>query len=55
MPEPPWSHERGVESVLARWQAAGAVKRCLAAERHLPPAPERSPRPPIRTGPARGA
>jgi len=46
MPEAPWSHERGVDSVLARWQAAGSVKRCLTAERHLPPeAPERSPLP----------
>jgi DEAD/DEAH box helicase domain-containing protein len=38
MPAPPWSHPRGVAAVLARWQASGAVKRCFAAERQLPPA-----------------
>jgi DEAD/DEAH box helicase domain-containing protein len=38
MPAPPWSHPRGVAAVLGRWQASGAVKRCFAAERQLPPA-----------------
>jgi DEAD/DEAH box helicase domain-containing protein len=38
MPKPPWSHPRGVSAVLAGWQASGAVKRCFAAERQLPPA-----------------
>jgi DEAD/DEAH box helicase domain-containing protein len=33
VPAPPWSHEVGVESVVARWLASGTVRPCLAAER----------------------
>lgn len=38
MPQPPWTHATGVRAVLDQWQASGAVKRCFAAERSLPPA-----------------
>jgi DEAD/DEAH box helicase domain-containing protein len=33
MPEPPWSHPSGVDSVVADWLASGSVRRCLAAEK----------------------
>jgi DEAD/DEAH box helicase domain-containing protein len=47
MPKLPWSRPRGVSAVLAAWQASGAVKRCFAAERQLPPAgAELAPLPP---------
>lgn len=38
MPQPPWSNPSGVRAVVEQWQASGAVKRCFAAERSLPPA-----------------
>jgi DEAD/DEAH box helicase domain-containing protein len=38
MPQPPWSNPSGVRAVLEQWQASGAVKRCFAAERTIPPA-----------------
>jgi DEAD/DEAH box helicase domain-containing protein len=41
MPQPPWSNPTGVRSVVEQWQASGAVKRCFAAERSLPPASAR--------------
>jgi len=36
MPQPPWTHPRGVESVLAQWLAEGSVRPHLAAERRYP-------------------
>ena len=38
MPQPPWTNPSGVRVVVDQWQASGAVKRCFAAERSLPPA-----------------
>jgi DEAD/DEAH box helicase domain-containing protein len=38
MPQPPWTSATGVRAVVDQWQASGAVKRCFAAERSLPPA-----------------
>jgi DEAD/DEAH box helicase domain-containing protein len=37
VPAPPWSEPRGIDSVIAGWQAAGAVRRCFAAERSVAP------------------
>jgi DEAD/DEAH box helicase domain-containing protein len=36
VPVAPWSHRRGIDAVLSDWQAAGAVRRCVAAERSFP-------------------
>jgi DEAD/DEAH box helicase domain-containing protein len=37
VPALPWSTTRGIDSVLAAWQAAGAIQRCFAAERSIEP------------------
>lgn len=37
MPAPPWDKPRGVAAVTNRWLSEGKVKRCLAAERLIPP------------------
>src|SRR5580692_10392899 len=36
MPAPPWSAERGIEPVLARWQTSSWVKPCFAADETMP-------------------
>jgi DEAD/DEAH box helicase domain-containing protein len=35
MPAPPWSHQRGVDSVLEQWLADGRVRPCIAAEAYI--------------------
>ncbi len=37
MPEPPWTRHEGTQAVIDRWLASGAVRRCLALERLVPP------------------
>jgi DEAD/DEAH box helicase domain-containing protein len=37
MPAPPWSEPRGIDAVIAGWQASGSVRRCFAAERSVAP------------------
>ncbi len=38
MPEPPWTQRTGVGPVLEHWLGAGAVRRCITAERTVPAA-----------------
>ncbi len=37
MPAPPWKIETGLDSVIDKWLASGAVRPCLAAERDIRP------------------
>ncbi|AKT40929.1 DEAD/DEAH box helicase [Chondromyces crocatus] len=37
MPAPPWKVETGVDAVIHRWLASGAVRPCFTADRELPP------------------
>src|SRR3954453_6716626 len=38
VPEPPWTQDNGVRSVVNAWRASGSIRRCFTAERALPPA-----------------
>jgi len=38
VPEPPWTQNNGVQSVVEAWRASGSIRRCFTAERALPPA-----------------
>jgi DEAD/DEAH box helicase domain-containing protein len=52
MPAPPWSQRSGLGSVVDGWLQAGAVRRCIAAERTIPAAGPRTA--PLPAGLARG-
>ncbi|HEX6274015.1 MAG TPA: DEAD/DEAH box helicase [Polyangiaceae bacterium] len=41
MPLPPWSRVRGVDAVIAAWQASGSVRPCISAEQSVAPSPAR--------------
>ncbi len=41
MPLPPWSSPRGLEEVVARWQASRSAEPCLVAEKCLAASPAR--------------